>query len=113
MKDILFLCGGGFSSSTVVEYMKKNAKKRQIDVNIFWGSAGALLDRHDINTAFDEKMNFQNTGVILLTPHLRPYIEMIKKVAPENVPLHIIDGRLYGDMDGLLDVALQLMGEGE
>lgn len=112
MKDILFLCSGGFSSSMVVDRMKKIAQERKINVEIFWGSAGVLLDRHNSNTYCDEGMNFQNAGVILLTPHLRPYLEIIRKNAPQNVPLHIMDGRLYGDIEGLFDIALNLMAKG-
>lgn len=101
MKSILFVCGGGFSSSTVVESMKKIATKRKLDVNIFWGAAGALF--HGVN--FDE------IGVILVTPHLKMHLNNLKKVIPSHIPLQIIDGHYYSDHEGLLNLGIELMNK--
>jgi|GEM_PF-6081113 len=100
MKNILVICDGGFSFSTVVENMKRIANERKLKVNIFWGAAGALF--HGVN--------FDHIGVILVTPQFKKYLNNIKSVIPSHIPLQLIDGN-HSDHEGLLDLGLELMNK--
>ncbi|WP_289891100.1 PTS sugar transporter subunit IIB [Virgibacillus pantothenticus] len=96
---ITLLCALGMSTSLLVERMKKAADRRGIDVKI---------EAHSVD---DIDKQLKSSDVILLGPQIRyKKKELFKKAEEENVPIAIIDMRVYGSTDGeeVLEQALHL-----
>lgn len=83
---IVIACGGGFSSSHLVNHLNKEAKSLGID---------AVFDfLHQV------KKELKNYDVIMCCPHLKYTIpSMIKKYDLHNVPVYVIPPKMYGIMD--------------
>lgn len=100
-KSILLACAGGYSTSMLVERMKKSASARDIDV-VIEAAAESNIE------AFADSID-----VILLGPQMGHAEEGLKK--QYDLPIATIDMMDYGMMDGdkVLDRALELMEENQ
>lgn len=96
-KSILLACSGGFSTSMLVERMKKVAKEKNLDV-VIEATAESNID-----------IMVDNVDVILLGPQMAHVEQDLKKT--HAVPICTIDMRDYGMMDGekVLNTALELI----
>lgn len=99
MKKILLVCSAGMSTSLLVSKMKAIADERNIDV---------LIEAHGFSdvSRFDGKYD-----CCLVGPQVRYAKKQIEKSLP-NMPVDVIDMRVYGLADGrgALEQALKLIG---
>lgn len=103
--NILFICGGGMSSSLVALKMEEAAKKQGIDAEIWAVGVGrgkeTLAKRDDID-------------VLLIGPQVRYEAQQLEKIAKEknrDTVIQVADMRDYGRVDGekLLNHSLELI----
>ncbi len=96
-KSILLACSGGFSTSMLVERMKKVAKEKNLDV-VIEATAESNID-----------IMVDNVDVILLGPQMAHAEQDLKKTYA--VPICTIDMFDYGMMNGekVLNTALELI----
>jgi PTS system cellobiose-specific IIB component len=101
---ILLVCGGGMSSGFLAQNIRKAAKNRSMDLEVFARSESEVEEYVD------------RIDVLLYGPHLK-YLEkeLIEKVSGRNIPISIIDQSIYGMIDGerTLDLILELIKEKE
>lgn len=97
--EILFVCGGGASSSFIAQNVGKAGKKAGLDVNVEAIGETELEDYAD------------GRDVILIGPHLK-YLEkdLAEIIAEYDVPYAFISEQDYAKMDGesILKQALKL-----
>ena len=100
MVKIMLACSAGMSTSLLVTRMEKSAKERNIDCKI-WAISESQLVREYATEPCD---------VLLLGPQVRFRLKAIQETVKNEVPVDVIDMRLYGMMDGakVLDQALKL-----
>lgn len=102
MYKLLLACGAGASSGFVASSMRKSAKKKGIEVEI-----KAIGDA--------ELFNYINSyDILLLGSHLEYKLADIKTRMAENgyeVPVALIDKRMYASLDGegILNAALEVL----
>lgn len=98
-KSILLACAGGYSTSMLVEKMKKVAKEKNIDVII------DAIAANNIKTMIDQ------ADIVMLGPQLAHAEEDLKKQYEPLVPITTINMMDYGMMDGekVLNTALNIM----
>lgn len=96
-KSILLACSGGFSTSMLVERMKKVAKEKNMDV-VIEATAESNID-----------ILVDNVDVILLGPQMAHAEQDLKRMYA--VPICTIDMFDYGMMNGekVLNTALELI----
>jgi len=95
--NILLICGGGFSSSFLVQNMKKAAQKLNLDANIDARSEAELASR------------VANLDIVLVTPQLRYNEKRIKEVCDKaKVPYEHIPQKDFGAMNGEAIIQLAL-----
>lgn len=94
--NIMLICVGGMSTSLIVEKMKKHAIEKGIDAKI-WATS-----------ITNYKHELDQTDIILLAPQARYMVNEIKKYAT-NIPVELIDMRVYGSVNGeaVLEQALK------
>jgi PTS system cellobiose-specific IIB component len=96
----MLVCAVGFSTSFVIQKMKAEAEKRELDVEILSGSINMLVDHiHEID-------------LVLVAPQVMYMEEEVKNLCNEkNIPWSPIESTMYGRMDGegLLNLALSLI----
>lgn len=96
---IVLVCYAGMSTSMLVAKMQKEAKERELDVDI---EAIAASDLEEIGDA----------NVILLGPQARYALNDVKEIADEKgIKVDVINSTIYGMMNGaaVLDMALELI----
>ncbi|MCO6543140.1 MAG: PTS sugar transporter subunit IIB [Lactobacillus sp.] len=97
-KFILLACGSGASSGFMASSMRKEAKKRQLNLKIKAVSESEI----------EEYIN--DIDILLIGPHIE-YLEneLRETTQDKNVPLKIIPQKIYGRLDGkaALDLALE------
>lgn len=103
MKNILLVCAAGMSTSMLVKRMQDYAESINVEVNI---NAMAIPDAK-------EEIHKNSVDAILLGPQVRYQKSEIEEVTKGQIPLDIIDMRLYGMMDGksVLEKALAMISE--
>lgn len=96
-KSILLACSGGFSTSMLVERMKKVAKEKNLDV-VIEATAESNID-----------ILVENVDIILLGPQMAHAEKDLKRMY--SVPIFTIDMFDYGMMNGekVLNTALELI----
>lgn len=87
MKKIVLFCAGGLSTSFLVDKMRKAAKDMAYECEI---------NAYSIN---EVKKHIEGVDIILLGPQVRFQLENVKKIAP-NVPVVVIDAKVYGTFNG-------------
>lgn len=97
-KSILLACAGGFSTSMLVQRMKKVAKEKNIDVVI------EATAESNIDVVID------NVDVILLGPQMAHAEQDLKSTYA--IPVATINSIDYGMMNGekVLNTALEIIG---
>jgi PTS system cellobiose-specific IIB component len=96
--NILLICGGGFSSSFLVQNMKKAALEKGLDVNIQAKAEGVLSGV------------VSNYDVVLVTPQLKYNEKRIGEICDQaGVPHIMIPSMAFGTMDG--DAVMNLVLE--
>ena len=104
IKDIVLACNAGMSTSMLVEKMKENAIKLNIDVNIY------AIPQNDITNELSKNAN--DIGVIMLGPQIKFMLAKIKETASQYyIEVDAIEMADYGMMRGdvVLKNALQYM----
>lgn len=100
MKKILLCCGSGASSGFMAKNANTAAKERQLDFSIKARSESEVEDYLD------------DIDLVMVGPHFKHRYEAIKEVAGEyNVPVVLIDGTVYGALngDGLVDQIVEVL----
>lgn len=100
MKKILLVCSAGMSTSLLVNKMKAEAAARGIE---------CVIEAHGFSDVKRFDGEFQ---CCLVGPQIRYAKDQIAKDLP-NMPVEVIDMRVYGMADGpkALDMALGMIGE--
>lgn len=95
--NILLCCGGGFSSSLLVEKMKKSAKEQNINATIW--AVGETEVKDEIKKA----------DILLVAPQIRFYLSKFKEYAKEKqIPVELIQSTHYGTCNGAAVLAFAL-----
>ena len=100
MKRILLCCGSGASSGFMAKNANVAAKARGLNWNIKARSESEVEDYLD------------EVDLVMVGPHFKHRYEAIKEVADEyHVPVALIDGTIYGslDGDGLVDQIISIL----
>ena len=95
---LVLCCGSGASSGFMATSIKKAAKKKEMDIEVFARSESLIENFLD------------GTDLVLIAPHLKAEVdELAKKCTP--VPCMLIDNRSYGMLDGegVLNQALETL----
>ncbi|QCR36686.1 PTS sugar transporter subunit IIB [Nissabacter sp. SGAir0207] len=101
MKRIVLCCAAGMSTSMLVQRMRQEAEKRQLEVDI------------EAVPVSDFELIVKDADVILLGPQVKFQLKRLQEAAaPLNKPVDVIDMMDYGTMRGdkVLDKAIALMG---
>ena len=100
MVRIMLCCASGMSTSLLVEKMKRSAKEKGIEVDIWAVGANEVRENAD------------KADIILLGPQVKYAQKKIEADAP-NVPVANIGMREYGMMNGaaVLQQALEMINE--
>lgn len=100
MVRIMLCCASGMSTSLLVEKMKRSAKEKGIEVDIWAVGANEVRENAD------------KADIILLGPQVKYAQKKIEADAP-NVPVANIGMREYGMMNGaaVLQQALEIIDE--
>lgn len=99
---IVLCCAGGFSTTMLMENMKKTIKKsKKLDIKDF--------DFKAIPVDLLEQ-EAENTDVLLIGPQISHKVDMIKRILdPLDTPYVVIDQDTYGSMDGGTALKLALI----
>ncbi|MBS0969604.1 PTS sugar transporter subunit IIB [Chimaeribacter arupi] len=100
MKKIVLCCAAGMSTSMLVQRMRQEAEKRQIEVDI------------EAVPVSDFELVVKDADVILLGPQVKFQLKRLQEAAaPLGKPVDVIDMMDYGTMRGdkVLDKALSLI----
>ena len=104
MKQVIFACAGGMSTSLLVNKIRKEALERSLDFD-FIAISEQLLYQH-LNSDSD------NIIAVLLGPQMRFALAESKKQTEKfGIPIDIIDPVAYGTMNAskVLDQILQMI----
>lgn len=102
MKRILIVCGAGASSGFMAKNIRKVVKERKLDYS--------FIARSD--SEVDEYIG--EIDMLLLGPHLKyMYADMEEYAKPYGVPVHVIEQKAYGNLDGaaIVDFVEQELGK--
>ncbi|MDU6409816.1 MAG: PTS sugar transporter subunit IIB [Yersiniaceae bacterium] len=100
MKKIVLCCAAGMSTSMLVQRMRQEAEKRQLEVDI------------EAVPVSDFELIVKDADVILLGPQVKFQLKRLQEAAaPLGKPVDVIDMMDYGTMRGdkVLDKALALI----
>lgn len=86
---ILLCCGGGFSSSYIVERMKKDILNNHLENDVMIEYSPFSLSSEVIDQ-FD---------VMICCPHLNVYVKQLVKEHDIPIPIYILPPRMYGNME--------------
>ncbi|MFV0558745.1 MAG: PTS sugar transporter subunit IIB [Enterococcus sp.] len=90
-KTIMLVCSAGMSTSLLVTKMETAAKEQNKDYEIFAVSASEA----------DNHLAAKDVSVLLLGPQVRFMQAQFKeKLAPQGIPLDVINMQDYGMMNG-------------
>ena len=106
MKQVIFACAGGMSTSLLVNKIRKEALERSLDFD-FIAISEQLLYQH-LNSDSDS----DNIVAVLLGPQMRFALDESKKQTEKlGIPIDIIDPVAYGTMNAskVLDQILQMI----
>lgn len=100
MKHILLVCNAGMSTSMLVNKMKEEAKKQNLEVEI------------EAKSLTEAKKYLSGVDCILIGPQIRYELNNVKAAAG-NIPVDTINMQDYGLMNGkkVLETALKMIGE--
>ena len=101
---IVLCCAGGFSTTMLMESMKKTVRESQ------------KLDEKDfefIAIPVDLlEQNIEGTDVLLVGPQIAHKLDAIKPITePRNIPHVVIDKDTYGSMDGATTLKMALIAK--
>ncbi|WP_115716616.1 PTS sugar transporter subunit IIB [Amedibacterium intestinale] len=100
MKHILLVCNAGMSTSMLVNKMKEEAKKQNLEVEI------------EAKSLTEAKKDLSGVDCILIGPQIRYELNNVNAAAG-NIPVDTINMQDYGLMNGkkVLETALKMIGE--
>lgn len=100
MKHILLVCNAGMSTSMLVNKMKEEAKKQNLEVEI------------EAKSLTEAKKDLSGVDCFLIGPQIRYELNNVKAAAG-NIPVDTINMQDYGLMNGkkVLETALKMIGE--
>lgn len=104
MKQVIFACAGGMSTSLLVNKIKKETVERGIELDFIAISEQVLYQQ--LNADHD------NIVAVLLGPQMRFALEECKKQTDNyGIPIDIIDPVAYGTMNAtkVLDQILKMI----
>ncbi|MFH1453331.1 MAG: PTS sugar transporter subunit IIB [Armatimonadota bacterium] len=102
--NILLICSGGMSTSFITQKMVKAAQEKNLELKIDSASAENLEDV------------INNYDIVLVAPQVKYRYDRLKEVANNHSkPIALIDGKLYGTMngEGILKQAEDMLGAGK
>lgn len=92
-RNIILFCSAGLSTSLLVNNMKKVAKEIGYDCNI---------NAYGIN---ELNRQVKNADIVLLGPQIKFNFDRVKSIA-KDIPVILIEPRLYGSFDGHAIISL-------
>lgn len=101
MLRIMLACAAGMSTSLLVTKMEKAAAEAGAEAKI-WAVPEAEVEK-----------NIGEFDVLLVGPQIRFKAKEFEKLAAGRFPVHVIDMRDYGTMNGkaVFENAMKLLGE--
>lgn len=102
MKRILIICGAGESSGFMAKNIRKVVKERNLEYS-FMARSDSEVDEY-----------IGEIDMLLLGPHLKyMYQDMVEYARPYGVPVHVIDQKAYGTLDGaaIVDFVVKELGK--
>ena len=88
MLRILLCCGGGFSSSYIVEKMKKEIQDHHMNDDV-------MIEFSPFSIALEKINDFD---IVLCCPHLNMYVRQLVEKKHIPIPIYILPPRMYGLM---------------
>lgn len=89
MLKILLCCGGGFSSSYIVERMKKEIIESHLENEI-------MIEFSPFSLAINKINEFD---IMVCCPHLNIYVKQLVQKQTLQVPIYILPPKMYGKME--------------
>ena len=89
MLKMVLCCGGGFSSSYVVERMKKEIRENQLENEVF-------IEFSPFSLALDKMHDYD---IVICCPHLYIYVKRLAQMQSLPIPFYILPPRMYGMME--------------
>ena len=89
MIRVLLCCGGGFSSSYIVEKMKKEIINKNISDKI-------LIEYSPFSLSIEK---IHDCDIMICCPHLNVYIKSFVESNDINIPIYVLPPRMYGKME--------------
>jgi len=89
MIKILLCCGGGFSSSYIVERMKRDIVNNSLENEVMIEYSPFTLSLEVIN----------QYDIMICCPHLNVYIKPFIRKNNISIPIYVLPPRMYGNMN--------------
>lgn len=101
-KQVLLVCGTGASSGFMASNARTAAKEMGVDLS-FIARSDAVVEDY-----------IEDSVLLMVGPHLQYMVDDLKEIVDEyNVPIVVIEEKIYGQLDGegLVKQALKELGE--
>lgn len=89
MLKILLCCGGGFSSSYIVEKMKKEIIMNHLENDV-------MIEYSPFSIALEKINDFD---IMVCCPHLNIYVKQLVKKTSLPIPIYMLPPKMYGRME--------------
>lgn len=89
MLRILLCCGGGFSSSYIVEKMKKEIIDNHLENDV-------MIEYSPFSIALEKINDFD---IIVCCPHLNIYVKQLVEKTSLPIPIYMLPPKMYGRME--------------
>lgn len=89
MIKILLCCGGGFSSSYIVEKLKKEIINNHLENDV-------MIEYSPFSIALEKIKNFD---IMVCCPHLNIYVKQLVQKQQIDIPIYILPPKMYGRME--------------
>lgn len=89
--EVMLICGVGVSSGLVAQAIRKQAKKKKLDINVFAKSESEI------------KQYITKIDALLISPHYKTLMndeKLLKEAEANNVHMMQISSTDYGKLDG-------------
>ena len=99
MYKILLCCSAGMTTNMLVNSMKEEAKKENIDVMV-WAVAETAIG-----------LSWADADCVLVAPQIASSLSKIKEMVTTNIPIEVINSEDFSKMNGkkVLEHAISLI----
>lgn len=99
MYKILLCCSAGMTTNMLVNSMKEEAKKENIDVMV-WAVAETAVS-----------LSWADADCVLVAPQISSSLSKIRDMVTTNIPVEVINSEDFSKMNGkkVLDYAISLI----